>query len=182
MAVDAKDPYTQGHSDRVVKYSLAIAKEMNLSKEEIEEIEIAARLHDVGKIGVSEKVLGKQGKLTDKEWEEIKAHPETSAKILEPVDFPSSIVSSVLHHHERPDGKGYPNGLSKDKIPLGASIIKVADAFDAMTSARPYRKALPDEKAIDELKKYEGTQFLPEVVEAFLKVYEREIKRQRGKG
>jgi len=176
-AVDAKDPYTHGHSERVVKYSLAIAKEMGLTKKDIEEIEVAARLHDVGKIGVSEKVLGKQTTLTEKEWNVIKKHPKTSAKILEPVDFPSSIVSSVLSHHERPDGKGYPNGISKDEIPLGASIIKVADAFDAMTSNRPYRKALSEKKAVDELKKHKGTQFQPEVVETFLKVYKRKLKR-----
>ncbi len=180
IAVDAKDPYTQGHSERVTEYSLAIAKEMGLPKNKIEEVEIAARLHDVGKIGVSEKILGKPGKLTDKEWKIIKAHPVTSAKILEPVDFPSSIISSVLSHHERLDGKGYPNGLSKDKIPLGASIIKVADAYDAMTSDRPYRKALSEEKAISELKKHEGTQFHPDVVEVFLKVHERKVKGQKS--
>jgi len=177
MAVDAKDSYTKGHSDRVVKYSLAIAKEMNLPKEEIEEIEISARLHDVGKIGVSGKILGKQTGLTEEEWNVIKKHPTTSVKILEPVDFSPEIVSCVLSHHERLDGKGYPNGISKDEIPLGASIIKVADAYDAMTSDRPYRKALSFEKAICELKKHSGTQFHPEVVEAFLKVYERELKK-----
>jgi len=170
MAVDAKDPYTHGHSERVVKYSLAIANEMNLPKEEIEEIEISARLHDVGKIGVSGKILGKLTSLTEKEWNVIKKHPKTSVKILEPVDFSFSIVSCVLSHHERPDGKGYPNGISKNEIPLGASIIKVADAFDAMTSDRPYRKALSEKKAISELKKHSGTQFHPEVVEAFLRV------------
>jgi len=169
MAVDAKDPYTHGHSERVVKYSLAIAKEMNLPKEEMEEIEISARLHDVGKIGVSGKILGKQTGLTEKEWNVIKKHPTTSVKILEPVDFSPEIVSCVLSHHERLDGKGYPNGISKDKIPLGASIIKVADAYDAMTSDRPYREALSFEKAICELKKHSGTQFHPEVVEAFLR-------------
>jgi len=173
VAVDAKDPYTQGHSDRVTGYSLLIAEEMGLPKKEIEEIKIAARLHDVGKIGISGKVLAKPAPLTDKEWKTVKTHPATSAKILEPVDFPPNIVSCVLSHHERPDGKGYPNGLPKDKIPLGASIIKVADAFDAMTSDRPYRKALPEEKAISELKKYKGIQFHPKVVEAFLRVYEK---------
>lgn len=170
VAVDAKDPYTQGHSERVARYSSAIAKEMGLPKERIDEIEIAARLHDVGKIGVSEKILGKPAKLTNEEWEIIKEHPKTSVKILEPVAFPSKIISYVLYHHERPDGKGYPNGISRDVIPLGASIIKVADAFDAMTSARPYRPALSSDQAIKELKKNAGTQFDPEIVSTFLKV------------
>ncbi|HDP69312.1 MAG TPA: PAS domain S-box protein [Actinobacteria bacterium] len=177
VAVDAKDPYTHGHSERVTRYSTAIAKELELSKEEIEDIKIASHLHDVGKIGVSGKILGKPTNLTEEEWKVIKKHPLTSTKILEPVSFSSKVVSYVLFHHERLDGKGYPQGLKKEEIPLGASIIKVADAFDAMTSARPYRKALPDKKAIDELKKCEGTQFHPQVVKAFLRAYKRGIKK-----
>ncbi|HDP70342.1 MAG TPA: HD domain-containing protein, partial [Actinobacteria bacterium] len=181
VAVDAKDSCTQDHSIRVAEHSLVIAKEMGLSEDEIEDIEIAARLHDVGKIGVSEKILmKKKACLTDKEWEIIKNHPKTSAKILEPVNFPPNVISCVLYHHERLDGKGYPSGISKKEIPLGASIIKVADAFDAMTSDRPYRKALSYEKAVNELNKYKGTQFHPEVVEAFLRIYEKETKKKRS--
>jgi len=176
VAVDAKDPYTKGHSERVARYSLLIAEEMGLSKEEIEETKIAARLHDVGKIGVNEEILAKPAPLSNKERKIVGAHPKISARILGPVDFPSNIISSVLSHHERIDGKGYPNGLSKDEIPLGASIIKVADAYDAMTADRPYREALSFEKAISELKKHSGTQFHPGAVEAFLRVYEKKIK------
>jgi len=172
-AVDAKDPYTKGHSESVVKYALEIGKELGFSKEELETLEIAALLHDIGKIGIKEEVLLKPGKLNDEEWCIIKEHPLISAKILAPVEFPEVIMLAVKLHHEQVDGKGYPNGLSKDQIPLHASIIKVADAFDAMTSDRPYRKALPLETAISELKKGSGTQFHPKVVETFIKILER---------
>ncbi|MDO9556600.1 MAG: GAF domain-containing protein [Coriobacteriia bacterium] len=169
VAVDAKDPYTRGHSDRVAEYSLTIARELSLSETQIAEIDIAARLHDVGKIGVSERILGKSGPLTDEEWKVVKEHPTISAKILEPVGFASDVVVCVLAHHERPDGEGYPNGMSEGEIPLGASIIKVADAFDAMTSDRPYRGAMSTEQALDELRRCKGTQFDPTVVEALLR-------------
>ncbi|MEW6609259.1 MAG: GAF domain-containing protein [bacterium] len=173
-AVDAKDPYTKGHSESVVKYTLDIARELELSKEDIESLEIAALLHDIGKIGIKEDVLLKPGKLDEEEWRVIKEHPMISAKILGPVEFPEIIMLAVRLHHEQIDGKGYPDGLSQDKIPLHASIIKVADAFDAMTSDRPYRKALPLDVAINELKKGSGSQFHPGVVRAFLKIVERE--------
>jgi len=173
-AVDAKDPYTKGHSEAVVKYTLEIAKELNLKREDIEALEIAALLHDIGKIGIKEDVLLKPGKLNENEWRIIKEHPTISAKILGPVEFPEVIMLAVRLHHEQVDGKGYPDGLSKDQIPLHASIIKVADAFDAMTSDRPYRKALPLEVAINELKKGCGTQFHPKVVEAFLRLLQRQ--------
>jgi len=175
-AVDAKDPYTKGHSEAVVKYTLEIAKELNLTNEDIESLEIAALLHDIGKIGIKEDVLLKPGKLDDEEWRIIKEHPTISAKILGPVEFPDVIMLAVRLHHEQIDGRGYPDGLSKDQIPLHASIIKVADAYDAMTSDRPYRKALPVEVAINELKKGSGTQFHPKVVDAFLKILQQEEK------
>lgn len=180
-AVDAKDPYTKGHSESVVKYSLDIARELKLKDEDIEALEIAALLHDIGKIGIKEDVLLKPGKLDEEEWRIIKEHPTISAKILGPVEFPEVIMLAVRLHHEQVDGKGYPNGLIHEQIPLPASIIKVADAFDAMTSDRPYRKALPIEVAIDELKKGRGTQFQPEVVDAFLKILQREQDTQSRK-
>ncbi len=173
-AVDAKDPYTKGHSEAVVKYTLEIAEELGLSEEDIESLEIAALLHDIGKIGIKEDVLLKPGKLNDEEWKVIKEHPMISAKILGPVEFPEIIMLAVRLHHEQIDGRGYPDGLSQERIPLHASIIKVADAYDAMTSDRPYRKALPLEVALSELKKGSGTQFHPAVVEAFLKILRRE--------
>lgn len=173
-AVDAKDPYTKGHSESVVKYTLEIAKELELPQEDIESLEIAALLHDIGKIGIKEDVLLKPGKLDEAEWRVIKEHPSISAKILGPVEFPEVIMLAVRLHHEQMDGKGYPDGLSKDQIPLHASIIKVADAFDAMISDRPYRKALPLDVAISELKKGSGTQFHPMIVDTFIKIIERE--------
>lgn len=172
-AVDAKDPYTKGHSEAVVKYALEIGRELGLSQEEIESLEIAALLHDIGKIGIKEEVLLKPGKLNEEEWRVIKEHPSISAKILGPVEFPEIIMLAVRLHHEQVDGKGYPDGLSEEEIPLHASIIKVADAFDAMTSDRPYRKALSVEVAIEELKKGAGTQFHPKIVETFIKILER---------
>lgn len=177
-AVDAKDPYTKGHSEAVVKYTLEIANKLKLPKEDIESLEIAALLHDIGKIGIKEDVLLKPGKLDDKEWSVIKEHPTISAKILGPVEFPEVIMLAVRLHHEQIDGKGYPDGLSQEEIPLHASIIKVADAFDAMTSDRPYRKALPLEVAISELRKGSGTQFHPKVVETFIKILEQEQETQ----
>ncbi|MEW6095331.1 MAG: GAF domain-containing protein [bacterium] len=172
-AVDAKDPYTKGHSEAVVKYTLEIATELGFSKEEIEFLEIAALLHDIGKIGIKEDVLLKPGKLDEEEWRIIKEHPTISAKILGPVEFPEVIMLAVRLHHEQIDGKGYPDGLSQEEIPLQASIIKVADAFDAMISDRPYRKALSREVAINELKRGSGTQFHPKVVDTFIKILER---------
>jgi putative nucleotidyltransferase with HDIG domain len=157
-----------------VKYTLDIAKELGLPEEDIESLEIAALLHDIGKIGIKEDVLLKPGKLDEEEWRVIKEHPSISAKILGPVEFPEVIMLAVRLHHEQMDGRGYPDGLSKDQIPLHASIIKVADAFDAMISDRPYRKALPLEVAINELKKGAGTQFHPKVVDTFIRIIERE--------
>lgn len=173
-AVDAKDPYTKGHSEAVVKYTLEIANELKLPEEDTESLEIAALLHDIGKIGIKEDVLLKPGKLDEEEWRVIKEHPSISAKILGPVEFPEIIMLAVRLHHEQIDGRGYPDGLSHEQIPIHASIIKVADAYDAMTSDRPYRKALSMEVAISELRKGSGTQFHPKVVETFIKILERE--------
>ncbi len=173
--IEAKDQYTRGHSDRVTKYAGTITKELNLSENEQEFIRYACELHDIGKIGIRDYILTKSEALTKEEWNEIKLHPITAANILKPLEFLDEGISFIRHHHERYDGKGYPYGLKMEDIPLGARIISVADAFDAMTSDRPYRKTKSMEEAIGELKKHAGTQFDPKIVEAFLKVLEKKI-------
>lgn len=167
-AIDAKDKYTRGHSGRVVKYSELIAKEMGCSSDDIEAVKIAAYLHDLGKIGVDERVLLKPDALSDEDIVHIREHPTISADIVGRVNFLEHVVPLVKHHHERFDGSGYPTGLKGDDIPLGARILAVADSFDAMTSDRPYRQALTTKAAVDELVGGMGTQFDPTVVSAFL--------------
>ncbi len=171
-AIDAKDSYTHGHSERVCSYAVAIALEMGLSSEEIERIENAALLHDLGKISIADAILTKPARLTEEEFAEIKTHPARGVRILEPVDTLQNILHFVLHHHERYDGRGYPSGLQGDAIPLGARILCVADSFDAMTSGRPYQKARPLEEALKELRSCARQQFDPEVVAAFERVCE----------
>jgi len=175
-AVDAKDAYTRGHSERVGVYASKIAREMGFTKEFIERVYIAGLLHDVGKIGIRDAVITKPDKLTEEEYQEIKQHPEIGAKILEPVEFLRNIVPCVRHHHEWYDGstRGYPDRLRGDSIPLPSRVILVADTVEAMTSDRPYRKALPLEAVVQELHKYSGSQFDPTVVEAFLSLLEME--------
>lgn len=172
-AIDAKSAYTHGHSQRVSEYSLAVAQELNLNKEEQEIVEIAGILHDIGKIGIDEKILNKPGNLTQQEYEEIKKHSTIGAEIIEPVSALKEIVPAIKHHQERYDGSGYPDGLKGEKIPLIARILAVADAFDAMTSDRPYRKKLSDEVALSEIEKNKERQFDPEIVEAFFKAYKK---------
>jgi putative nucleotidyltransferase with HDIG domain len=175
-AVDAKDAYTRGHSERVGVYASKIAREMGFTKEFIERVYIAGLLHDVGKIGIRDAVITKPDKLTAEEYEEIKQHPEIGAKILEPVDFLADIAPCVRHHHEWYDGStlGYPDRLRDDAIPLPSRIILVADTVEAMTSDRPYRKALPIDCVISELNKYSGSQFDPACANAFLRLLDRE--------
>jgi putative nucleotidyltransferase with HDIG domain len=175
-AVDAKDAYTRGHSERVGVYASKITREMGFQKEFIERVYIAGLLHDVGKIGVRDFVITKPDRLTPEEYAEIKQHPTIGAKILEPVDFLSDVAPCVRHHHEWFDGsdKGYPDRLSGDAIPLPSRIILVADTVEAMTSDRPYRKALPLDIVYTELTKYSGSQFDPACVDAFLRLLERE--------
>jgi putative nucleotidyltransferase with HDIG domain len=175
-AVDAKDAYTRGHSERVGVYASKIARQMGFPKELIERVYIAGLLHDVGKIGVRDSVITKPDRLTMEEYEEIKMHPEIGAKILEPVDFLKDIVPCVRHHHEWFDGsdRGYPLRLKGDQIPLPSRVILVADTVEAMTSDRPYRKALPLEAVVTEVHKYSGTQFDPKCADAFLTLIERE--------
>jgi len=169
-AIDAKDPYTKGHSERVSKTAVALAQEMNLSDREIENIEYSALLHDVGKIGIEDGILRKEDKLTIDEYKKIKEHTIMGANIIEPVDFLKNSYRAIYHHHERYNGNGYPDGIKEKEIPISARIIAVADSYDAMGSDRPYRKKLSRETIIKELKEQSGKQFDPKVVEAFLSI------------
>jgi HD-GYP domain-containing protein (c-di-GMP phosphodiesterase class II) len=166
-AIDARDPYTKQHSQRVSEYSVIIAEELGLSQEEIEQVRIGALLHDVGKIGVKEAILQKPGRLTEDEYAEMKAHPVTSGNIMSAVRRFKTMLPALYHHHESYSGKGYPRGLHGEEIPLLARIVAVADTFDAMTSDRPYRKGLPLETAVEEIRKNIGVQFDPRCAEAF---------------
>ncbi len=167
-AVELKDPYTRGHCARVARYALEIGKRLNLSEEETKYLEYASYLHDFGKIGVEAEVLNKAGKLTSKEWDHIKRHPEMGENVVKQVRFLGKVAPLIRSHHEHYDGSGYPDGLAGDEIPIGSRIIAVADAYDAITSDRPYRRALSPQKAVDILSKERGRQFDPLVVERFL--------------
>ncbi|MBN2528599.1 MAG: response regulator [Deltaproteobacteria bacterium] len=166
-ALEAMDTYTAGHSDRVTLYSRIVARQLHVSEDELEIITQAAMLHDIGKLGCHTN-LNKPGKLTDEEYEIFKQHPTYGKEILEPIEFLNNVIPGVEYHHERWDGKGYPAGLKGTDIPLVARILSVADAYDAMTSDRAYRKALLHENAVDEIKKFAGSQFDPTTAEAFL--------------
>ncbi|MBU1524506.1 MAG: CHASE2 domain-containing protein [Candidatus Omnitrophica bacterium] len=170
VALESKDPYTEGHSQRVCKYSLMLADRMKLDEEEKKKIEEAALLHDLGKIGISDAILHKKGRLTDEEFSAIKQHGVIGAKILEPIKEFKSIIPYILHHHERYDGTGYPHGLGGEVIPLGARIIAVSDTFDAMTTGRSYKKAFPMEDAVREIKRVKCTQLDPHLAEEFIEV------------
>ncbi len=178
-AIDAKDAYTRGHCERVAQFAVETAREMGVPESRMENIYISSLLHDVGKIGVSESILHKPGGLTKEEFESIKTHPLLSVKILSPISFPWDILSAVRQHHERIDGAGYPDGLVGDEISLEARIIEVTDAYEAMISDRPYRKALSEEEAITELKRCTGRQFDPKIVNVFLKILAKEKERKK---
>ena len=173
-AIEARDEYTKNHGDRLVEYATLIASKLGLSETAIRDIKYGAVLHDVGKIGIRDSVLNKQGKLTDEEYEEIKKHPEIGFNLLKKIKFLAPVANIVLHHQERYDGKGYPEGLQGNSIPVGSRIIAVIDTFDAMTTNRPYRKAMPKEKALQEIKKCSGTQFDPNIVDIFFKIVSEE--------
>ncbi len=173
-SIDAKDPYTRGHSDRVAHYAVAVAKKLDLSNEFIATLENAALMHDVGKIGIREGILGKPGRLSDEEYDAIKMHPLIGERIIGVVSSLRSLVPIVLYHHERFDGKGYLDGLARDTIPFGARILAVCDAYDAMTSERPYRPAMPKERAMGEIQRCRGTQFDPDIVDVFLEILQKE--------
>ncbi len=170
LALDARDPYTAGHSERVSAVSLAIGRSLSLDEQQLEVLRLGALLHDIGKIGISDQVLMKPGALTAEEYEIIKQHPGVGARILRSVPFLEPHIPIVELHHERPDGKGYPHGLRGTEIPLVASIVHVADAFDAMTSARAYRPAWTTADGLRELWRCAGSQFDAEVVQALAKV------------
>src|SRR5579864_524075 len=171
-AVDEKDPYTRGHSDRVTRYSLLIATEMGLVKEELEKIRISAQLHDVGKIGIEDRILKKPGALTPEEFEVMKTHTTKGASILRPVEMLRDMLPGIELHHESLDGRGYPYGLKGDQIPLLPRIIMVADTFDAMTTNRPYQAAMDPEYVIRIINSLAATKFDPIVVKAMTKVFE----------
>ena len=168
-ALDAKDPYTHGHSLRVTMYSLILAKSLNLDDTTLEEIETAGLLHDIGKIGIPQKILCKPDKLTDEEYELMKSHPARAEKMLMGIKKLTVVSNWLRCHHERWDGKGYPYGLKGEEIPISGRIIALADTYDAMTSTRSYRKALEHEVAIEETKRCAGTQFDPVLADLFVK-------------
>lgn len=169
-AVDARDPYTAGHSERVAAITNKIAIQLGFKDKELETIELAAQFHDIGKIGVPDRILLKPGKLTKEEFDKIKEHPVIGTNILGKVEFLNESLPIIRHHHERYDGLGYPDGISGTQIPVGARIISIADTYDAMTSDRPYREGLSREAAILEINRCKGTQLDAEIVEVFLNI------------
>ncbi|HZD95133.1 MAG TPA: HD domain-containing phosphohydrolase, partial [Candidatus Sulfotelmatobacter sp.] len=171
-AVDEKDPYTRGHSDRVTRYSVLIATEMGLKEEDIDKIRISAQLHDVGKIGIEDRILKKPGALTPEEFEIMKIHTTKGAAILRPVGMLRDMLPGIELHHESLDGRGYPYGLKSDQIPLMPRIIMVGDTFDAMTTNRPYQAAMDPEYVIRIINSLAATKFDPTVVAAMTKVFE----------
>ncbi|MFQ5680810.1 MAG: HD domain-containing phosphohydrolase [Candidatus Omnitrophota bacterium] len=170
QAIDMRDKYTYSHSENVTKYAVAIAEEMRLSFQEVKDIRDACELHDIGKIGIQDDILIKHSNLTNEEWEQMKQHPLKGAQILEPLNI-KNVIELVKEHHEHYDGTGYPQGKKDGKILLGARIISLADAYDAMISERAYRNAcFSKEDAINEIKRNSGLQFDPKIVEVFLRI------------
>lgn len=174
VILEAKDQYTLGHSQAVVNYSEKIALRLGIEPKLIENFKIVTLLHDIGKVGIKDSILQKPGKLDPEEFEKMKQHPLLGEQILKPILDDPLMRSVVRHHHERQDGRGYPDGLNEDQLPLLVSIVTVADSYDAMTSDRAYRKAMSKEEAIDQLVKNKGTQFHPKVVDAFLEILKEE--------
>lgn len=172
VALEARDPYTRSHSRNVAHFSAALAQKMGLSDAEVDEIHLAGQLHDIGKIGVRDEVLLKPGTLTQDELGEIRKHPELSVNILRPFRHLDNIRAAIRHHHERMNGTGYPDGLKGEQIPVASRIMAVVDAFDAMTSDRPYRSALTIEDTMAELERMSGPLLDPKCVQAFLQMVE----------
>jgi putative nucleotidyltransferase with HDIG domain len=166
-AIDAKDPYTKGHSERVSSYSMAIARHLGLGFDDVFNVRIAAILHDVGKLGIEDGILNKPGVLTDEEYAVMRRHPDIGAQIMSPISNLKQIIPGIRNHHETWDGKGYPDQLEGEGIPLIARIIGVADTFDAMTTNRPYQEAMSLEFVSKRLRQMAGSRFDPRVVEAF---------------
>jgi response regulator RpfG family c-di-GMP phosphodiesterase len=174
-SLEAKDPYTRGHSQRVADYARTLGEATGMTKRDLDMLVFGAVLHDIGKIGVPERILNKPGPLTQAEWSVVREHPEMGARIVGNIDYLEPAVGSVLHHHERIDGRGYPYGLVGTDIELGARIVTVVDSFDAMTTDRPYRKAMDTSKAIQLLRDAAGRQFDPQLVERFIELLEKGI-------
>ena len=168
--IEAKDPYTRGHSDRVSEYSILLGQELGLSDDQLKTLRVGGLFHDIGKIGIPDSILLKEAKLTDDEYSQIKNHPSIGAHILCNAAVFQEIIPIVKHHHERYDGKGYPSKLAGDQIPYLARVAAVVDAFDAMTSKRAYRDAIPLETVKSEIERCSGTQFDPVMAEAFLNI------------
>ena len=179
--VGAKNAYTEEHSEDMVHYATEIGKKLKLSEEELEDLKHGAMLHDIGKLGISDKILLKRGKLTKKEYEVIKKHPHIGADIIRPVHFLKSVVPIILHHHERFDGAGYGSRLKGEEIPLGARIVAIVDVYQALVSNRPYRKAYSKKEAIDIIKEESGRHFDPKIAKVFLEILMKE-KKQKRKG
>jgi HD-GYP domain-containing protein (c-di-GMP phosphodiesterase class II) len=173
-ALDCKDEYTYGHSMRVCYFSMVLGKAFGLTEEEMFELQLAALFHDIGKIGTPDSVLNKPTRLNDEEFKIMKEHPVNSYRILSGFEGFENIAKAARHHHERYDGRGYPDQLKADEIPLNARIILIADTFDAMTSTRVYRKGLSYEVAFNELQEFSGTQFDPDLVKVFIEAMKRE--------
>lgn len=172
-AMEARDKYTEGHSKRVSEIAGIIAKELKYNDTKIERIRIASLLHDVGKIGIDDNILNKPGRLTNEEYKTIKSHPEIGYNILKDIKNLEDILPIIRNHHERYDGKGYPDGKNSEELALEVFIVQLADSIDAMATDRPYRKALSDDEIISEINKYKGSQFHPKVVEAYMKIIEK---------
>jgi putative nucleotidyltransferase with HDIG domain len=170
-AIEARDPYTRGHSSRVTALAEAVARRLGWTEERIESLRLGGPLHDIGKLAVSHEVLHKEGRLDAKELAEIREHPKTGAKLLLRVAALRAAIPYVLYHHERWDGTGYPSGKAGEEIPLEARLLAVADAFDAMTSDRPYRRALSQAEALAEVERCAGTQFDPRIAQVFLELF-----------
>ncbi len=175
-AVEAKDQYTQGHSQRVATYSKELAKRMGYSEEKLNEIYYIGLLHDIGKLGVDDAVINKKGRLSDEEFAEIKKHPEIGYDILKIITEIPDISIGAKYHHEKMNGFGYPDGLNGDEIPRIAQIIAVADAYDAMTSNRSYREVMPQEKVRSEIEKNSGTQFAPDIAQIMLEMIDEDAE------
>jgi putative nucleotidyltransferase with HDIG domain len=173
LAIDAKDHYTQGHSQKVSAYAVMIAQALEMDQAEVEEIRLAGLLHDIGKVGIPEPILNKSGPLDASEWETMKTHTELGAKILEPLEAMNKIRLMVRHHHEFFDGTGYPDRLEGEQIPHGARLIAIADAYDTITSARTYKKARTPEDAFGELERCASNQFDPDLVRVFIRTMRR---------
>ena len=171
QAIERRDPYTRGHSARVTALADAVARQLGWAAERLEVLYVGGTLHDVGKLAVPRRILGKAGPLTEEEFAQVRVHPSAGARLIQPIASMRRALPYVLYHHERWDGSGYPAGKAGAEIPEEARLLAVADAFDAMTSTRPYRQAWPEGRAFDELDRCAGTQFDPALVHAFLEVW-----------